>query len=251
MLTLLAGLALAQEPDLSANLLSYEGQNSGSAPNYKKGKPITVAHSGGNVSVRCMETEALSARVQFVVEGKAEGPMETFGNGIGLAVYGDANGGGAKTRIPSKPSGVVSYRVDLTVNVPKGVPALTVSQTGTGWVQVLDCSGSVKVSAGGGGAFVSGSITGGTVTASGGDVKFVTDPATVLKGATTVSAPGGNLVVQLPPAQGGKLTAKGSEVSVQQTVMGTNTPTLVSGDMGVGGPVMTFSAKGRVEVGQP
>lgn len=248
MLSLLITLAFAQDP--AVNTIAYDGGNSGSAPNYKKGKPITVSHSGGNVAVRCMETEQLTARVQYQVEGTAEGPMETFGKGIGLSVFGDANGGGARTRVPSKPSAVIGYSVDLTVNVPKGVSAITVSQTGPGWVQVLDCSGTVKVTGGGGGAYVSGAFTGGSVTASGGDVKFVTDPGTVLKAATTVSAPGGNLVVTLPSAQGGKLTAKGGEVSVQQTVMGQNTPTLVAGDMGVAGPAMTFSAKGRVEVGQ-
>lgn len=245
MLSLLLPLAaFAQE-------ISYEGSNSGTAANYVKGKPVTVSHSGGNIAVRCMETEKLSARVQYTVYGTAEGPLQSYGNGIGLAVWGDTTGGGVKTRMPSKPSGVSSSQVDVTINVPKGVSSLTVSQTGSGWVQVLDCSGTMKVSAGAGGAYVSGTITGGAIKASGGDVKVDVAQDGLLKGATAISAPGGNLTVILPSAQGGKLTAQGEEVSIQQTVMGgTNTPTLVTGDLGVSGPALAFSAKGRVEVTQ-
>ncbi|MFZ5479859.1 MAG: hypothetical protein ACOZNI_24050 [Myxococcota bacterium] len=243
MIVLVASIALAQE-------MTYEGQNSGSAANYVAGKPVAVTHSGGNVSVRCFDTDTLSARLQYVVTGTAEGPMQAAGNGVGLAVWGDANGGGVKTRTPSKQSGVSDVDVTLTVNIPRGTSAVTVTQTGRGWVQVLDCSGNVKVSAGAGGAYASGTLTSATVSASGGDVKVDVDANTVLKGTTTVSAPGGNATLILAPAQGGKLTAKGEEVSVQQTVMGTNTGTLVQGDMGVAGPAITVSAKKRAEVTQ-
>ena len=250
-----AGLGLTSAADIdlddaAANSLSYEGGLSGNAPAYGKGKPITVTHASGNVQVRCMDVESLSGRLQYTVFGSAEGAMESFGKGIGLAVWGDSNGGGVKTRIPSKPSGVGRAQVDLVVNIPRGTSAVTISQTGPGWVQMVECGGTVKISAGGGGAFASGPMTAATVSASGGDVKVVTDPATVLKGSTTISAGAGNVTVVLPSAQGGKLTAKGAEVSVQQTVMGTNEATLVSGDMGVAGPAITISAKKRAEVTQ-
>lgn len=249
-LALLAAVALAQD-DAPVGEMSYEGSSSGSAANYMKGKPVSVAHSGGNVAVRCMETEKLSGRVQYTVYGTAEAPMETFGKGVGLSVSGDANGGSVRTRVPSsKGAGVSTTQVDLTVNVPKGVSALTVTQSGKGWVQVLDCSGNVKVTAGTGGAFVSGTLTGASVSATGGDVKVDVDASSPLKNATSISSAQGNATLILPSAQGGRLTVKGEEVSVQQTVMGTNTPTFVQGDMGLGGPAISVAAKKRAEVSQ-
>jgi hypothetical protein len=261
MLTFLVSAAFAQDLNLTnpADIdlgpgdqggLTYEGGLSGAAAAYAPGKPLSVSHSNGNVAVRCMDTDKLSARLQYTVYGNTEGPMESFGKGIGLQVSGDSKGGAVRTRVPQKTSGVTGAQVDLTVNVPKGTTSLVVTQTGRGWVQVLDCSGNVTVSAGAGGAYVSGAVTGGKVSASGGDVKVVTDKDTVLKGALSVAAPGGNVTLSLPPAQGGKINASGGEVVVQQTVMGTNTGTVVSGDLGIAGPQITVSAKNRIEVGQ-
>lgn len=228
--------------------ITYEGGNSSNAAGYVKGKPVSITHSSGNLSVRCMDTEALSARMQYVVTGSTEGPMETAGKGIGMSAYGDSNGGRVSTRVPSKPSGVSSIDVTLTVNIPKAPLALTITETGSGWVQVQDCDGTVKVSAGAGGAFVSGALKGATVTASGGDVKVVQSGDAVFTATTSVSAPNGNATVLIGTAQGGKLTAKGAEVAVGPTVMGTNDATLVSGDLGLPGPTITVSAKQRAEV---
>ena len=246
-------LTLASEIDLSGPgdaALSYEGGLAGNAPGYVRGKPLTITHASGNVAVRCMEVEALSGRLQYTVFGSSEGPMEAFGKGIGSAVWGDSKGGGAKTRVPSKTSGVARAQIDLTVNVPKGTTSLTVSQTGSGWVQVLGCSGNVKVTGGTGGVYVGGPLAAFTVSAAGGDVKVVVEGDGVLTGTSTATSPG-NLTVVLPSAQGGKLAVKGDEVAVQQVVMGTNTPTLVSGEMGVSGPSITLSATKRAEVNSP
>lgn len=250
LLLALAHFALAEDGDPVVGEITYEGGNSASAANYVRGKPLTITHSSGNLAIRCMDTDKLSARLQYTVYGTQEGPMETMGKGIGLAVWGDSAGGGAKSRVPSKPSGVSRAEVSLTVNVPSGTTAITVSQTGPGWVQVLDCDGNVKITAGAGGAYLSGHLSGATVTATGGDVKVVQSDDAVFKNTTTISAPGGNAVVEFAPAQGGKLTAKGAEVAVNQTVMGTQTETLVQGDLGVAGPAITVSAKGKAEVKQ-
>ncbi|MDP2307087.1 MAG: hypothetical protein Q8P18_13770 [Pseudomonadota bacterium] len=249
------GLSLtpAAEIDLSGpgdGALSYEGGLAGNAPNYARGKPLVITHSSGNVAVRCMDVETLSGRLQYTVFGSSEGPMESVGKGIGIAVWGDSKGGGVKTRVPSMQSGVSRAQVDLTVNVPKGTTSLSVTQSGAGWVQVIGCSGHVKVSAGGGGAFVGGPLAAFTVTAAGGDVKVAVEGDGVLTGASSASSPA-NLTVVLPSAQGGKLSVKGEEVAVQQLVMGTNTPTLVTGEMGVSGPAISLAAKKRAEVTSP
>jgi hypothetical protein len=195
-----------------------------------------------------MDVDALAARLPYSVSGTAEGPMEAFGKGFGLLVGGDSKGGSVKTRIPSKTSGVNSYEAPLTVNIPLGASAVSVSQSGSGWVQVVGCTGKLSVSSGSGGVYADGEYTSVTMTANGGNAKLVQQNNVVLTGTTAIAAPGGSATVVLANAQGGKLTAKAAEVSVTQTVMGTNSGTLVAGDMGLAGPSITVSAKERVEV---
>jgi hypothetical protein len=246
---ILALPAFAQDDEPGLAEISYNGSMRGNAPNYVKGKPVSVSHSGGNIQVRCMNVDKLSAVVQYTVYGTQEGPMESMGNGYGVAVYGDSKVGSVKTRVPSKPSGVTRAEADLTVNIPAGIAGLTVTQSGKGWVQVLGCSGIVKIGAGAGGAYAEGAWTGGAITAAGGDVKLELSKDAILKSATSVSAPGGNATLLISPAQGGTLKAAGAEVAVSQTVMGTNSATLVQGSMGVAGPAISVTApRGKAEV---
>lgn len=228
--------------------LTYSGSQNARAANYKVGAPVTITHSSGNLAVRCVDTDRFSANLQYTVYGSAEGPMEATGNGVGLAAWGDSKGGGVKTRIPSKVSGVSRVDVELTVSVPRGTSSLAVSHSGAGWVQVLDCTGKVSVTSGRGGLYASGALASITANAGGGDAKVVVNADAVLTGTSSVSAPAGNATLQVSTAQGGKLTAKGATVNVTTMVMGTNTPTLVQGTMGVNGPAITVSAKGSVEV---
>lgn len=250
---LVLGLALspafATDVDGVVGDLSYGGNLGEDTASYTSGKPVSISHSGGNISVNCLEAQKLSARLPYNLSGSAESSLEAYGNGIGLKVGGDGKGGGVvSTRMPTKTSGVATVDAPLTVNVPVGASAITVSQSGSGWVSVKNCSGALKVSAGAGGVFASGSFTSVTVSATGGDVKVVVSDGGVLKGTSSVSAPGGNAALVLSTAQGGKLSAKGSEVSVQQTVMGTNDAGYVSGTFGVSGPSISVSAKQRVDV---
>lgn len=228
--------------------LTYEGNRSESASGYVLGAPVSVSYSGGNISIRCMETEKLSARLPFVVYGSAESPMKSFGDALGLSVGGDSKSGWVKVRMASKSSGVSSYDAPLTVNIPKGASGLTVTQTGSGWVQITGCAGKLSVSSGTGGVYADGTYTSVTMNAGGGDAKLVQQDNTVLTGTSAITAPAGTARVVLANAQGGKLTAKANEVSVGQTVMGTNTGTLVQGDMGLAGPAISVSGKDRVEV---
>lgn len=239
---------LATETDGTVGEMTYEGSRSETATGYILGKPVTVNYSGGNISVRCMETEKLSARLPFVVYGTSESPMQSFGDSLRLAVGGDSKSGWVKTTMSSRPSGVSTYEAALTVNIPLGVTGLTVTQSGSGWTQITGCSGKLTVSAGTGGAYADGEYTSVTMSAGGGDVKLVQQNNVVLTGTSTISAPGGTARVVLANAQGGKLSAKANEVSVGQTVMGTNSGTLVQGDMGLAGPSITITAKDRAEV---
>lgn len=248
MLPVLLSLALQAHAadDVGGNELTYEGGYSQTASGYVKGGPVTISHTGGNLAVRCIDTPTLNARLQYVVYGSQEAPMESMGKGIGLSV----SGGSVKSRMPAKPSGVSKADSTLTVNIPAPTTSVTITQTGEGWVQVIGCDGNVKVSAGLGGAYVSGHITGITLTAQGGDVKFVESDDAVLKSTSTITSPKGNATVQLATGQGGKLNATGQEVASTMTVVGTNSSTIVQGDLGLAGPSITVSApNGKVDIG--
>ena len=229
--------------------VSYEGRLSSAAPGYAKGKPVAITHTGGTIAIRCMDTEGITARLGYTIYGTNKTNMENFGKGIGLSSWGDANGGGVKTRVPSKGSGVSRADIPLTVNLPQDAK-ITVTG-GAGWVQIIDCNGTVKSTNGDGGAYVSGTYTNVVVSASKGDVKVELTDASALTGTNSVSAAGGNAVLRLPLSYGGKFTAKGTNVSVFHTVMGTNSASLVQGTIGAGTASVTVSAKDNVEVTAP
>lgn len=233
----------------SSSEVSYEGRLSSSAPNYAAGKPVTITHTGGTIAIRCMDAPGITARLGYTIYGTNKTNMENFGKGVGLTSWGDANGGGVKTRIPSKGSGINRVDIPLTVNLP--MEAKITVAGGAGWVQIIDCKGTVKSTNGDGGAYVSGTYTNVNVTASRGDVKVELTDGSVLAGTNSLSAPGGNAILRLPLSYNGKFMAKGGSVSVFHTVMGTNTGNLVQGTIGTGTASITISAKENVEVTAP
>lgn len=252
LLPFLVSLATADDDEGVVDDLSYDGSISETASSYTVGKPVSITHNGGNVTVNCVPAEKLSARLPFSITGSAEGPMESAGKGIGVRASGDGKGGGVvATRMPSKSSGVASIDAPLTVNVPAGASAVSVSQNGAGWVSVRNCTGILKISAGSGGVFASGAYASATIAAAGGDVKFTQDSGAVLTGNSSFSSAGGNVILQLTAAQGGKLNAKGAAVTTQMSVSGTNDPTVVAGTFGISGPSVNVSAKLNVEITAP
>lgn len=251
LLLLLTRIALAGEIEGSVvGDITYEGGLDQKANGYQKGKAVTVSHSGGNISVRCMDTDTLSARLPYVVTGSSPDALEATGKGVQLKTSTDGKGGGVvSTLMPSKKSGVSSLDAPLTVNVPAGARAISISQSGSGWVQVTGCSGALSVKAGAGGAFASGQYSSVSMSATGGNVKVVQEGGAVLTGSTSLSAAGGNATLILASAQGGKLSAKGAQVAVQQSVMGgSQSDTAVSGSFGLDGPSISVSAKDNVEI---
>ena len=234
--------------------LSYNGSFSQTAPGYARGKPVSISHSGGNISVRCIDTQELSARLAFKTAGFVEASLRAFGDGLGMATAGDSAGGSVKTKIPSK-SGINSADVELTVNVPLGPSGVTVTQTGTGWVEVMNCAGAVKVTSGTGGVYVSGKLTAVNIAAPGGDIKVEQAADGVLTGASALSAPGGSILMLMPGSQAAKLTAKAATVTMSHLVMGQNGGSLVQGDINggtaSGGVVLNLTARDRVELKQP
>lgn len=239
---------LGDGPSGSAEI-SYDGRLSDSAPGYKAGTPVSITHTGGTIAVRCMDAEGITARLGYTVYGTKEAPMEAFGKGIGLSTWGSETGGGVKTRIPAKTSGVNRADIPLTVNLPKKAK-ITVTG-GSGWVQVIDCEGTVKVTNSVDGAYVSGNYGTVDVSSAKGDVKVELTDQTELVGASRLNAPGGAATLKLPLAYGGKLMAKGSSVSVFHTVAGTITDTLVQGTVGVGSASLSVTARDAVSITTP
>lgn len=231
--------------------LNFDGGFTADAPGYKKGAPVTISHSGGNISIRCMDTDGISARIKYNVRGTSQPAMQAFSDGVGMSVGGDSKSGWVKTKVPSRGAGVNSVDMTLTISIPAGTSALTVSQTGVGWVEVLNCSGALKMTGGNGGAYASGKYTSVNASASGGNVTIEQDKDTPWTGASAIASPAGGIVLTMASGQMGKFSAASAEVSVAPLVMGTNSATLVSGDMGTGGPTIKLTAKDRIEVKNP
>lgn len=267
LVALSSGLALAQDEGSTNDLgiddimkdinldgpgaeeISYGGQLSDNAPSFKEGLPITISHSGGTITVRCMDEQGMTARLAYTIWGNNSANMERMGKSIGLDAGSDGKTGWVRTRIPAKSSGVSRADIPLTVNLPKSAK-ITVTG-GAGWVQIQDCAGTVKSSNGVDGAYVSGTYTSVNVSAGKGDVKVELSDGSVLAGANSVSAPGGSAVLRLPLSYAGKFSAKASSVTVFHTVAGTNTDTLVQGTVGTGTASLNISAKEKVEVTAP
>ncbi|MCB9758935.1 MAG: DUF4097 family beta strand repeat protein [Alphaproteobacteria bacterium] len=212
--------------------------------------PVTVTHYGGNITVRCTEGDQISARIDFSVEGTDRDRLKAYGDGIGLAVWGDANGAGAKTRMPSKSSAIQRADVPLMVSAPPGT-RLTV-QGRDGWVQITNCTGALKASSTAGGVFAEGRYDSFQVTSQDGDVKVELTGNSVINASSAATSTKGKVELILPDDANVKLAATGAEVRVEHLVSGTNTDTNVSGNIGNGGPSVRLSApKGEVKVKTP
>ena len=230
---------------------TFDGGFTGDAPGYKKGGPVSIVHNGGNISIRCMDTEGISARIKYNLRGTSQPAMQAYSDGVGMAVGGDSKSGWVKTKVPSMGAGISSVDMTLTISIPAGTSGITVSQAGAGWVEVLNCSGALKMSTGVGGGYASGKYTSVNANASGGNMVIEQDKDTPWTGSSTITAPAGAITVTMATGQIGKFSAAAAEVSVQPLVMGSNTPTLVSGTMGTGGPTITLKAKDRIDVKNP
>ena len=237
---------LGGEGGAPAETSTYEGSQSQSAPDFVSGKPLAISHNGP-VRVRCADREGVTARLSYSIVGTNEAAMEAMGKGIGLSASGGPGGGAVKTRVPAKTTGVKTADIELTVNVP---PAAAINVTGgLGAVDVSGCKGSVKVTNKGSDVMVQGTYTNVNVS-SGGAVSVRLDNDSTLTGTNVINA-GGNIDLTLPLAYAGKFSAKGANVSVFHTVMGTNTGTLVQGTISSGPASLSLATKGDVKVVAP
>lgn len=229
--------------------MSYSGGLLEKAPGLAPGKPVSITHSGGNVSVRCQDTEGLSAQINYELEGHDGPSLEAMGNGIGLRAWGDENGGGVQSQVPWKPASVSRADVPLVITMNRKAN-LTINNRG-GWIEVLNCEGTITATTDQGGIFASGVYTAFNLASGTGDVTLKAKEGSDVTGSSRAVANTGNVVVHLPLTISGRINATGSEVSVLHTVDGNVTPTGVSGTIGAGGHNIHLQARGSVEMSTP
>ncbi len=230
-------------------LMTYSGGLLEKAPDLAPGKPVRITHSGGNISVRCQDTEGLSAQINYTLEGSDGPALEAMGSGIGLRAWGDESGGGVQSQVPWKPASVTRAEVPLVVTLGREVE-LIISNRG-GWIEVLNCRGTVTASTDQGGIFASGIYSAFNLSSGTGDVTLEAGEGSEITGSSRAVANTGSVLVRLPLTISGRVSATGSEVSVLHTVDGTVTPTSVSGTIGSGGHNIYLQARDRVELSTP
>ncbi len=213
-----------------------------------QGKPLTISHYGGPISIRCQDGDTLSARIDYRVEGTNEPNMEKFGRGVGLAIWGDSKSGGVKTRTPGKGSGVLTTELPLVVTAPKS-SRMTVN-AGSHWVEILKCDGQVSVANKRGDVWVEGDLTRFSVSAPGGSATVGLASDSIVKTTSKITAKG-DVTLKMPLDVNIKLSARGTELRIDHMVDGSETPTSVSGTIGTGGPSVTVSSRGKVEITAP
>lgn len=233
----------------AASMMTYSGGHTERSEKLDDNAAVTITHYGGTINVRCTDSEEISARVDFIIEGTKEPPMQAVGDGIRLQAQGKGTWGKVSTVVPGSRSGVESITVPLVVSIPEKT---RVTVTGRkGWVSVSNCEGTVKASNASGDISVSGTLSQFSVRAPDGDVKVELEEASSITKSSAITASKGSASLVLPLTVDVKLQATGGSVSVLHTVEGNNTGTNVSGNIGNGGPLVKVYAKQAVEITSP
>jgi hypothetical protein len=229
--------------------MSYEGQVGQDADNYVPGTPVYITHTKGNISVRCTDSPGIQARVNFTVDGTKEDAMQRLGDSIGIRTYASNSQGKVSTSVPGKYSGIDAIHTPLTVNLPREAKVNVTG--GGGWVQVVGCTGSVKATTRGGGIYVDGVLSSFDLSTNEGDIEIELDKTAEITATSRATATAGAVLLRMPITQKGNLSARGSEITVDHLVNGTNTPTHVQGTLSDSGPSISITASGKVTISTP
>ena len=235
--------------ETAASTMTYSGGHTERSEKLDENAAVTITHYGGTINVRCTDTEEINARVDFIVEGTKEAPMQAVGDGIRLQAQGKGTWGKVSTIVPGSRSGIESITVPLVVSVPK---QSRVTVTGRkGWVSVSNCIGTVKVANTEGDITVTGTYSQFDLRAPNGDVKLELSENSDITKSSGITSSRGDATLVLPLTVDVRLQATGGTVSVLHTVEGNNSGTNVSGTIGEGGPLVKVYAKETVEITSP
>ncbi len=230
-------------------MVTYTGSQNQAAPDFASGAQVTITHTGGTISVRCVDRKGISARVDYALEGTNRAALSAFGKGLGLRVWGSKTSGGVQTRIPGASSSIKSRDLPLVVNLP--TKARVRVNGGAGWVQVTGCEGTVAAANRNGDIAIDGTYTNISATAARGDVDIQLSEDSTLTGTNKIQASSGKAHLALPMGYGGRIYARGSQVEVRHMVEGSEGPGLVQGQIGEGKASLSISAKNEVNVTTP
>ncbi len=228
---------------------TYEGTASQASPNYKPGTTVTITHTKGTITVRCTDTDGLTARLQYTLEGDNKDKLKAYGDALGISTWASNYSASVKTRVPGLYSGVDSAKLALTIMLP--TRASLVINGSNDWIQVTDCTGTIKASTRQNGIYARGNFSSFNLSASTGNVELSLAPESEITSSSRATASAGDITIYLPLTQSANLSASGSEVSIAHLVSGTNTPSKVTGTINDGGPSITLSAKGRIDIKPP
>ncbi|MCP4809822.1 MAG: hypothetical protein GY913_25390 [Proteobacteria bacterium] len=229
--------------------MNYTGGHSERSEALSENAAVTITHYGGSISVRCTDSEEISARMDFNLEGTSETNLKAVGDGIRLQAQGKDTWGKVSTIVPGKRSGISTMDVPLSVSVPKNV-RLTVNGRSS-WIAISGCTGTVKAVTSAEGITADGTFSQFDLRAGAGDVSLDLGTDSSITKTSGITASKGNASLVMPLTVDVRLQATGGEVSVLHTVTGTNNATNVSGTVGDGGPLVKVYGKERVEVTSP
>ncbi len=229
--------------------MTYEGQVGQDAANYKAGTPVYITHTKGTISVRCTDSEGITARINFAIEGTKQDAMQRYGDTIGLKTYASNSQGKVSSYVPGKWSGIDDVAVPLVITLPREAKVHVTG--GAGWIQVVGCTGTVKATTRQGGIYVDGILSSFDLSAGDGDIEIELDDAAELTSTSRATATKGAVTLRMPLTQKGTLNARGSEVAVDHLVSGTNTPNHVAGSLADSGPTITITAGTKVTITPP
>jgi len=233
----------------AASVMTYSGGHTERSEALDENAAVTITHYGGTITVRCTDTAEINARVDFIVEGTKEAPMQAVGDGIRLQAQGKGTWGKVSTIVPGSRSGIESITVPLVVSLPKKT---RVTVTGRkGWISVSSCEGTIKAANTEGDISITGTYSQFDVRAPKGDVKLQLAEESSIAKTSGVNAARGSAAVTIPLTVDIRLQATGGSVTVLHTVEGTNSGTNVSGTIGDGGPLVKVYAKESVEITSP
>ncbi|HJN75790.1 MAG TPA: DUF4097 family beta strand repeat-containing protein [Myxococcota bacterium] len=235
--------------ETAASTMTYSGGHTERSEKLDDNAAVTITHYGGPITVRCTDTEEVNARIDFVIEGTKEAPMQAVGDGIRLQAQGKGTWGKVSTIVPGSRSGVESITVPLVVSLPKQTRITVTARKG--WISVSNCNGTVKAANTSGDIMVSGSYSQFNVRAPDGDVKVDLSADSSVTKSSGITASKGGATLVLPLSADVRLQATGGSVSVLHTVEGTNSGTNVSGNIGNGGPLLKVYGKEMVEITSP
>ncbi len=169
---------------------------------------INIRHDGGSVTVMCMETDQVTARIDYAIEATDLYAAEYYRDHIGLSVWRHA----VTVSVPVPNSRLKRADVALTLRVPK--QAILSINAEKGWAQAVSCDGVVSMYAGRGDAFLKGAPPSFSVTSERGSATVEVTEGQILQ-PSTVTAHEGSVALTLPEAQNLSVFARGSSVYVQ------------------------------------